>query len=391
MATTPVTPTASSDPWLDPNDQFAPLDTRPGGTDLMEALGEIAGEHPELVEEPTLAPAPAAPVETTAPPAPAAEPEANVVELEDGSTVEIEKTTRGWKATLTSAEGGQPEVFYGRTQQELLGNVAAGKLKATQKIRALNREIKLGGRETAAPAAPPAPATPAQSTLTADQLFEIKTQLQSNPDLALEKWFQLRTGLSVQQLVQMAQEGKAAKDDLDVEGVSRAFLNQHPEYLVSEKNYKALIAWLAKNKLGRVLTKTNGDEIMTLLCRGGQYTVENLSEAYEDLLESGLLETGPAAEEETPETPAEEPPSAPAPVPAARRAPAPAAPADERIVRTVRRPRAGLGVHARETTASPAPENPQPPSVDDLDNLSDEQIAELMAGVRRTKAQSGRR
>jgi len=77
-------------------------------------------------------------------------------------------------------------------------------------------------------------------------------------------------------------------------------------------------------------------------------------------------------------------------VPAAPVAPvvAPVAPTptNERIVREIRRPRAGLGIRTRETVGGPSlEESNKPPSVEELDNLSDEQPGKLLQAVRQQR------
>ena len=86
---------------------------------------------------------------------PSAEPEPEVPEilqLEDGAFVSLEKEKGQWKATLDPGTG-NPEVFWGKTKNELLTNVLVGKLNATRKIRDLNKKVKLTASQ------PPSPET----------------------------------------------------------------------------------------------------------------------------------------------------------------------------------------------------------------------------------------
>lgn len=367
------------DPFLD--DRFAPLDTRTGPSHIAE-LGRIAEENPEFAPvedpgEPAPAPVPA--------PAPAPEePEPVAYEFQDGSSVTIEKTkSRGWKATCsTGAAGAKDEVFYGNTKDELLTNLAAAKINATKKIRQMTRAEKLRAEE-------PAPATPAPQVraLSADEKFAIKSQLESDPDLAMESWFQKKTGMSLDQLVQLAAQGNQAKLELEAESVAKAFMGANPDYYATRDNYVSVLALLAKTKLRVTLTDRNEDEVMNKLVTGGFWTVKNLEDAKEELLQDGLLDVAPTASEDE----EEEPTPAPAPP-----APAPAAvlpqPADERIVRTVRRPRAGLGIRPTANTAvAPQSAPDRSPSVEDYENMRDEDVVKLFSDVRRHKLSQGRR
>lgn len=390
MSTAPVTPEAppKKDPWID-ND-FGGVDFSRHREDLLDDLAAIANEDPaaypglspEVIEtppEPVVAPVATPVQEPAAPGAEADEPQ--VIENADGSSIRIEKSSKGWKGVLDSGTGAPVEVFYGKTKTEMFTNIAVGKMNATKKIRSMTREMKLGNGKEQPARTPAQPNTPAVTALTADDIFEIKTELQSNPDLALDKWFQKKTGMDVATLVKLAKQGQSAKTDLDLETVARAFVSHNPGYYNHDSNYEALVAYLAKNKIGITLTKENQDEVFRKLVQEGEWTVENLEEAYVELQESGLLVQRPRQPEQpepTPATPPVQPQAPPAPQPA-----------PERIVRQETRPRAGLGIRTSETTPTRVLE-PTPPSAEDLDSLSDEEIAKLLNATRQQQM-SGRR
>lgn len=386
MPTAPVTPeaTPAKDPWID--NEFGGVDFNRHREDLLEDLADIANEdpaaypglNPEVVEttpESALEPVVEAPIALVA-----ELDEPQVIENADGSSIRIEKSSKGWKGVLDSGTGAPVEVFYGKTKTEMFTNIAIGKMNATKKIRSMTREMKLGTGKEPLPRTTPISA-PAVRVLTADDVFEIKTQLQSNPDLALDTWFQKKTGMSVDHLVQLAKQGQSAKTDLDLETVARAFVSRNPAYFNHDSNYESLAAYLAKNKIGITLTKENQDEVFKKLVQEGEWTVENLEEAYTELQESGLLVQRPRQPEQ-PETP-------PATLPVQQQAPPAPQPAPERIVRQETRPRAGLGIRSSETTPTRLPE-PTPPSAEDLDSLSDEEIAKLLNATR-LQQMSGRR
>lgn len=372
--------TPTVDPWIDA--EFGGVDFQTYHEDtIMEEPDSTPtiqqdpfdNSHPEVVSN---LPEPVAPVVVEP-----VEPEGpEIIDLGDGSSVKIEHTSKGWVASLRTSNGGS-EDFKGKTKNELIQNIAIGKLHATKKIRDLNKQVKLGVSKDFTPAPQAVPAAPQQ--LTADDVFAIKTQLESNPDLALETWFQKKTGMSVKQLVELAQKGQRASIELDTEATNKTFVSSHPDYYAdpSYENFTSLVAYIAKHKLGRTLTDRNKDELYESLVSSGLWTVQNLDEAYEELTEAGLLVT-PPVRQETKETPVvQQVPVTPAPAPVA---------ADPRIVSRVVQPRAGLGIRTSEAT-SVRTETAQPPSVDDLDNLTDAQIADLYQKSLRLRRMQGRR
>lgn len=369
------------DPFVD--EQFAPLDLRQ--TPLADQLADLANQDPDQPPAPDL-PGQDEPFEQPAPPA-AHEPE--VIQYEDGSALTITKNSRGWEAVLDSGSG-NPEVFRGKTKDEMWTNIAAAKMHATRHIRDLNKKIKLTVRnEAPTRQQPPQQPLPQQHVqyqqpvqLTADDITEIKNQLSVNPALALDTLFQKQTGLTVAQLAALAKqgynEGRASRSTLDMESIAKEFTGSHPDYVSTDENYYALIGWLTKYKLGRTLTKRNASEMMDALYEQGFFTVDNLDEAYEELVQDGFLELATEEQEEE-----EEEPATPAPPPPTQ---------NPRIARVRVGPRAGLGIRARETTAATRePAANRPPSAEELDNMSDAEISQLFSGVRRVASQSARR
>ena len=376
-------PAAAAIPTYDPKD--FEVDEVPGES-LLEYLKRAAPDAevtvPEAKVVSEVAPEAVAPV-----PDPTPTPGSEVHQFPDGSSLSVEKTKKGWRATLDAGdEAIKPEVFYGTTKDEMWQNVAAGKINATKKIREQNRRIKLEVETTPEPAAQPA-AQPAVRELSADDIFDIRTKLESNPDLAFETWFQKKTGLSTADLVKMVQKGATAADELDAESVAREFVSLHPDYYNLDANRDEITGFLTKKFLRTTLTEKNADELFNRLVAGGHWTTKNLSEAYDDLSESGLLVPRPVATAE----PEPEPEPAPAPRQVAPAKETVDTPDNERIVRTVRRPRAGLGLSSKETVSTVHSNEPEkPPSADELDTLTDAQLAELYNGVRRLRATTRR-
>ncbi|MCU1301717.1 MAG: hypothetical protein JWQ87_2001 [Candidatus Sulfotelmatobacter sp.] len=399
--------TLSNDPFA-PDDKFAQLDLRTGPEHFAAHLSKISEEEhiddpnasetalrPEVIVGPTAAQAAAAAPVHGAP---------EVIDLGDGATVTIRQTNLGWEAVLDAGTGAGAEVFRGRTRPELDRNVYIGKLHATRKINELVRRDKLTLAADAPAAHSPAP-TPAPTVrrLTPDEEFEIKTKLSANPDLALKEWFQKTTGLSLEQLVGLAQQGSAAKETLDAEAVAKSFISARPEYWNAEENYRRLLI----NICNRNRTKhpesfpaeAKSEPMLEYLVKHGLFTTANLIAAYDALHEDGLLLKKPEAPTAAPPAPAADTPTnvpAQLPVPAATAPPAPApapatpparpTPTDGRIVRP-RRENASFGIRTRDASA-PSPEITSEPSVEELDNLSDTEIAQLYAGVRQNVARA---
>jgi hypothetical protein len=349
------------DPFLDDN---VHLDLRPDPVepDLGSPLDPTLGpDDLEPQEEPTESDEPVA----SAPePEPPANDEPEFIDYGDGMSATVEKKKGWWVATLNIGQGVQPQVFKGKTKNEMFKNLMKGQIEATKKIREQNRHIKLGNvRETdAAPVN--SPVSPPVRELTADDVFEIKTQLESNPDLAFDTWFQKKTGMSVGQLAQLASEGRTAKVELEAEQESKEFMAEHPDYIACVENVAALYGWLTKKYLGKVLTERNAAELVRELKLGGFHTASNLAAAYEDLTDGGLLIL--KAEEDA-QTETEEPtPVAAAPTPTQ----------GSRIAKP-RGPKLPAAYGLPANASSVARPAAQGVSDDDLDNLSDEEIRKL--------------
>jgi hypothetical protein len=362
----------------DPGDLRDP-DVPTDGDPVLESHESL---DPEIVvEKPEAELEPAPPV---TPPAEQEPEEPEVLEVE-GGMVTLEKERGQWKATLTSNNGGNPQVYWGKNKNDLLGNVLKAQLNATQKIRELNGKLKFG-TPVSRPKNVPVP-TPENRPLTADEIFEVKTQLESDPSLAINTLFQKSTGLSMQQLVNMAQEGRQAAIELRADAANRTFREENPDFYPDKdyKNFEMILKWLAKFKLGKMVKGEDVDPIFAELVSTGNYTAETLEEAFEDLSTDGLLIQAPKAPKQALPK-AETPP----PVAVQQHEPAPAPRPDSRIVNTVVRPRAATGLRTADVTPVSAPDTPKAPSAEDFDNMTDEQHQALWQAIRRDRLKSRR-
>jgi len=312
-----------------------------------------------------------------------------VINLEDGGTVTIEKTSKGWKAILDSGISGVPqENFYGNTWRQLLANLAKGKLEASKAIKKLKKEKLLGGDDPVqTPTATPQRILTA-SVPTADDIYSIKNKIGENPVEAIDEYFSKRFGVSPEEFAEklksadkadkivLAQQVKTAVDE-----VNGDFIKNNPDYVedytgqdVAGKNARTLIARVSKIYLNKKITqKTTDEEVdntVAELFSKGFWTAENLETAKDELIESGLLERSTKPRYSTPQ---------PLPVTVNRPSEQPA----PRIAATPGQSVAPAGLSARNNTPVPEPSiraltatDLQSMPLDQLRKLAQAQIAQ---------------
>ncbi len=228
-----------------------------------------------------------------------------VIELEGGGTVTVEKTSKGWKGVLDSQESGVPlENFYGATWRQLLANVCKGKLQASKAIRRLKKEKLLEVQETRTPEVPSAPKrTPKVTPLTADDMAEVQNLMGDNAVSGLDTYFQKRFGMSLEEVAESLKSAGDAKTIVEMQNVQRDvgevnqdFIRENPDYAenyLSDENARLLIQRLAKVYLHKSVSKDlkhSVDNVIFELYEKGFWTAENLETAKDELIESGLLE-----------------------------------------------------------------------------------------------------
>lgn len=336
--------------------------------DHQGIVPDVIASQPVVPEEP--------PVDETPPPPPEREGP-RTWEVEDG-TATLEKEKGQWKLTLTNEIGGNPQVYWGKTREELfILGLGKAQLHSTKKIRELNKKVRLTA--LSAPKQVPQSPTPSVRQLTADEIFEIKSLWESDPSAALDLLIKKRTNVTLEELVGEAQKGAQANMSLETEAISRDFLQRNPNYYPDSenKNFQSLIKWLAKFKIGKNATDTNSGEIFSELWSTGNYTVENLEEAFQDLTDDGLLVK--------PRLPKPSPPVEVLPEPV----PAPAT-SNPRILSTETRPRAATGIRTTDVTPVAPPAQPAAPTDEDLNNLSDDAVKSLLGQIRKSRIQARR-
>ncbi len=336
-------------------------------------------DHPaDFVVEPQVDPA--VPVQVD-PVQPTQEDDSEVVELEGGGTITIEKTSKGWKAILDSSLPNIPsENFYGENKTKLIANLAKGKLNASKAILKLKREKLLGGDEPAKPVTPPTPRTAASvNVLSADDVYAIKNKLTSEDPAqvaeAFDEWVLKRFGMNPAQFSEALNSAPEAKRIVEsqrvkseVEDVNKEFVERNPDYIeyvstddedINKTNIRLLIGRIAKVYLNKKITKSTTqstvDDLIYDLYTKGYWTVENLESAKEELIENGLFERSA-----TPSSPTTQPQQVVAPPSA------PSATSAPRIAAETGRKPVGisLGLPARNSTPAVVPEAQ---SLSDLD------------------------
>lgn len=268
-----------------------------------------------------------------------------VLDVEGGGTVTLEKTNRGWKAALDCGEANAAiQNFYGANLKKLILNLAKAQVNATKAIMKLKKEKLLGGDEPPAPALNPAQRTATKATnLTPDDAYAIKNALAENPPEAFDMWLKKKFGLDPDQFAEaltVASEAKrivdAQKVKAEVEEINVDFVRNNPDwnedYGSDPSNIRKLIGRMSKAFLNKKITEktpqaTVDDTIYELYSRGF-WTVENLETAKEELIDSGLLEKSeshrqvPQPQPTAPTQPQQVTPNSP-PAPAERIAPKP--------------------------------------------------------------------
>lgn len=341
---------------------------------FVDPMTKIEHETEINRADPSGAPAPP-PVEEVVSPYP------KVLDLQDGASITFEQTRKGLRATLDSNTGANPEYFYGRDETELLQRIAVGKINATKKIHQMAKAERLGTNANDVDPNPPARITASGRQLTPQESQEINDLYKTDPAAANEKWYELRHGMKPEQTATAARAGSTAQVELYLESVAKSFKIARPHYIMDDDNLFTMVAAMFKDFFKQSIKAEQVEEACILLAQQGFWTVRNLINYFDGLSEAGLLRV---AQEEVDDTENEEEELPPAPVVVAQ-------PAGrlERIVRPRPGSNASYGIRTSTSTVAPV-ENPSGPSDQDLDNLSDEQIAQLFSGVRRAKLGSRR-
>jgi hypothetical protein len=319
------------------------------------------------------------------------EDEPTVYEYEDGSTIVIEKVPTGLKAVLDAGSGGGKETFYGHDENELLTQVLTAKLHATKKIRELNRELKIGASKPTAKQSQQAVSVIKSPELTADEKFEFKTKFESDPAAALDEYLQRVTGKSIKQIADDAASGRRAAENYNMDAEATAFIEDHPLYVRTNENFLTIVGFLAKKYLNAEVTDSNSEAVMQALNDRGFFTRDLLSNAYDELVSDGLLEL---LEEDDGTTEVDDATTTLAGSEESSTKEKPKSQLPRRISRQTR-PRAtsiAHGLTSKEVISGPSQvESGKVPTVEEIDNMSTQQVNDLMSQITRARIAASRR
>jgi hypothetical protein len=195
-----------------------------------------------------------------------------------------------FRREIDLGDGSGKQVFEADTPEELIDKLTKAQENATRKIRQLNRQVKATARKPQQPAAQPKQ----PRVLSADEQFQLATEIQTNPLAAFDKLFEATTGFKPDEFRAHMGEFEQIKAERDAQVAVQGFLNDHAtDYFPTPRNYQAIQNFLDSNGL--------------------PLTSENLEYAFDELTTSGLLEQRPAAPQPAPsaqsriEKPAPEP------------------------------------------------------------------------------------
>jgi hypothetical protein len=169
-----------------------------------------------------------------------------------------------YQRTIDLGDGAGVQVFEGATLEELVDKLAKAQENATRKIREQAAAIK------AQPA--PLPVVETEKPLTPEEQWLLQQRMLADPTSVINEYVQKEV-----QKIESARE-QAAREEREAiaagDAAAKAWVAANPDYYASDKN---------GNKIKKFL-EINGLDI----------SPENLTVAFNDLSESGLLEARPA-------------------------------------------------------------------------------------------------
>lgn len=179
-------------------------------------------------------------------------------------------------------DGAGKQVFKSKSLSGLVKELTKAQENATRKIR--QQEFDLKRKVRVQPERIEAEVKKAARELTADELFAISMEMQTNPKAALDKLLEAEAGLSLKELGELKNQLTSDLMKQQMQTAQVEFVTEHKDdFLPSASNAKTIEEFLVKEKLG--LTKTN------------------LEYAFQELTAGGLLDMPtPKQQEQTDET-----------------------------------------------------------------------------------------
>lgn len=173
-----------------------------------------------------------------------------------------------FRREIDLGDGSGKQVFEGGTAEELIDKLADAQKHATAKIREQNRQLKLAPKPAQEKKTARAKYEPKK--LSVDDEFMLGQQLTESPRKAVAAFLEADLGMSLEQV----REKFAKLDEFEQERRETAtavkFVEAHPDYAVTPKNYNTIREYLDNNELA--------------------FTKSNLDHAFEELSTSGLLD-----------------------------------------------------------------------------------------------------
>src|ERR1035441_7138023 len=131
------------DPWLE-DDGFNTIDFGMGKHDEVILDDDLPPAPitpaltPEVIQTQTPEPTPEVQV---VPPPPVEEDTPETMDLDDGTQLTLEKDKGQWKGSVIG-QSGNPQIYWGKTKNELVFNILKAQANATKKIREQNARLK---------------------------------------------------------------------------------------------------------------------------------------------------------------------------------------------------------------------------------------------------------
>lgn len=160
-----------------------------------------------------------------------------------------------YRREIDLGDGSGVQVFEAPSVEELVDKLAVAQANATRKIR----ELTSAKKQEAAP------------ELSADEEWVIAQELATKPLEAFEKLFEKKLGRKPAELQKDLDDLAAFRREEAERKSAKEFVDAHPDYVPTPKNGARIEKWLRVEGLAA--------------------TPENIEKAFQDLSESGLLES----------------------------------------------------------------------------------------------------
>jgi hypothetical protein len=251
-------------------------------------------------------------------------------------------TAKAFRRVIDLKDGSGVQVFEADTAEELLDLLAEAQVNATKKIAEQDTELKATRRAAVTPDPEEVVTGLKPRELTADQKFEIGQRL-ANPATAVEATRELieaELGAPLPEVRKRLDETGAGTREQRTQREAYLFANSTPDWYPTEENKKKLIAHMVEKKMAM--------------------TQKNFGIAFEDLSAAGLLQMRDSEEghEETDATRE----------PARRQAAADSAPVDSRV-RVTPRSASSTSIASRGSGAPRGGSTVKMPTADEVDAM----------------------